>query len=315
MKRLTVALALCAALSACSEPPAEKTAVTLPETLEFPEGIALDSASDTIYNASASTGAVVATSVASGQSRTVVAPGVLSDGSAFPGLLGLQLDGSGRLWIAGGRTKTMAVVDTKTGSVLKTFTTDRANSLLNDAAITPEAVYFTDTLEPVMWRVPVTGDTIGELEAWIDFTGTPLAYQEGPNLNGIVPTPDGKTVIAVQMNTGKLFKIDTATKDIAEIDLGGESVPGGDGLVLDGQTLYVVRQPNAEIVTVTLADGLASGKVENRFTDPALLWPATAVKRNDSLLVVNSQFNTRGKDTTAKPFTVGIVPLSKLKAR
>ena len=49
------------------------------------------------------------------------------------------------------------------------------------------------------------------------------------------------TLVAVQTNKGLLFTIDPATGVAHTIALGGESVPNGDGILLDGKTLYVVQ--------------------------------------------------------------------------
>jgi Cu-Zn family superoxide dismutase len=153
---------------------------------------------------------------------------------------------------------------------------------------------------------------MGEPEAWLDFNGTALQYDKGPNLNGIAKTPNDETLLVVQMNKGLLFKIDVASKAITSIDLGGELLTGGDGLELDGQTLYVVRQPEAEIVTIQLAPGFASGKATMRFKHPALQWPATAVKVGRELIVVNSQFNKRTTNDVITPFSVIAIPLARL---
>ena len=51
----------------------------------------------------------------------------------------------------------------------------------------------------------------------------------------------------------------------------------------------------------------------HRFKDPALAWPATAVKAGDRLIVVNTQFNTRESKTQKTPFTLVHVPLSRLR--
>jgi hypothetical protein len=45
-----------------------------------------------------------------------------------------------------------------------------------------------------------------------------FALANGFNLNGIDATPNGKTLIAVQSNTGKLFRIDPGTGATRQID-------------------------------------------------------------------------------------------------
>ena len=81
------------------------------------------------------------------------------------------------------------------------------------------------------------------------------------NLNGIDATPDGKTLVVVQTVTGKLFRIDAATAETTEIDLGGATVVNGDGILLHGRTLYVVQNRLNQIAVVTLNAGLSSGVV------------------------------------------------------
>lgn len=83
---------------------------------------------------------------------------------------------------------------------------------------------------------------LGAAEA-IPLTGD-LQYQSGFNVNGIDATPDGKTLILVQSNTGKLFTADPETGMTHLIDLGGATVASGDGILLVGHTLYV--DPNEE---------------------------------------------------------------------
>jgi Cu-Zn family superoxide dismutase len=116
------------------------------------------------------------------------------------------------------------------------------------------------------------------------------------------------------MGKGLLFRIDVASKTVAPIDTAGADLTGADGLVLDGRTLYVVRQPAAEIATVALSEDLTKGTVTSRFKDAQLAWPATAAKVGDRLLVVNTQFNARTKKTETLPFTIVSVPLARLTA-
>ena len=249
--------------------------------------------------------------MASGLSRTVVPAGALvgSGSTVFPALLGMKLDNAGRLWLSGGRTGRMHVVDAKTGRVIKQFTTTGTGSLINDVAIAEGGAYFTDTLRPILWRVTFTSTAIGELELWLDFTGTALVHAQGANLNGITTTADGRSLIVGQMNKGLLFRIDLADRKVTPLDLAGETVTGVDGLWRDGTTLWVVRQPEAEIVTVRLSEKADRGTVVSRFKDPALLWPATCVKAGDRLLVVNTQFNKRSTGDPRLPFQVVGVPL------
>ena len=308
---LTVAMgALLLAGDALAQPLAT---YSLPAEVRFPEGVALDRATGALYTAGAEDGLVVRLDPATGRSTVVAPAGVALQTPVFPGALGMELDGAGRLWMALGRSGGMAVIDSRSGALIKRFAGGREGSLINDVTVTGQAAYFTDTFNPVLWRVPVQVGTIGELEPWIDFTGTALEWGPGANINGIAATPDGATLIVVQMAKGLLFTIDTASRKVTPIDLKGETVPGADGLVLDGATLYVVRQPAAEIVTLRLAPDMKSASVVSRFTDPALAWPATAAKSGSDLVVVNTQFNKRTTNDATTPFTLVRVPVARLQ--
>jgi sugar lactone lactonase YvrE len=300
-----------------STPPVEK--YELPASVTFPEGIAYDPAANAFYAASAVTGTLVRVNAKTKASEVVAAPGVLIPGGltqTFPAVLGMKLDSQKRLWIAGGLSAKFSIVDSRSGKVLRELDApDPAKSLLNDVALIGTTGYVTDTRVPTLWRVEAKGDKIGPLEPWLNFSDTPLQYSEGNNLNGITATPDGKTLIVVQMNKGLLYKIDVKTKTVTPIDTSGADLSGADGLVLDGSTLYVVRQTAVEIATVKLSKDLSQGTVVARFKDPALAWPATAAKVGDRLLVVNSQFNVRGDKKETLPFTVVAVPLSRLAGK
>jgi Cu-Zn family superoxide dismutase len=288
----------------------------LPAIVTFPEGVAYDAANDAAYTASALTGAVVRVHLKTQVVETVAPAGTLlpaGQAAPFPAVLGMKLDASQRLWIAGGSTGRMWILDTRTGRVLKQFQVPNPSaSLINDVALVGTAGYFTDTRTPTMWRVEARGDAIGDLEPWLNFAGTPLHYDSGANLNGIAVTPDHASLIVVQMGKGLLFRIDLATRAVTAIDTAGADLSGADGLVLDGHTLYVVRQTAVEIATVRLSDDYAKGTVTHRFKDPALAWPATAAKVGDALLVVNTQFNARADNSQTLPFTLVSVPLVRL---
>ena len=291
--------------------------IALPDAAAFPEGIAHDVARGAIYTASAETGAVVRVNLNSRAVSTVAAAGVLfpaGSNPAFPAALGMKLDAENRLWIAGGRTGKMFVLNTITGALIQQFEVPNpTGSLINDVAIAGSAAYFTDTRAATLWRIPFTNTSAGPLEAWRSFDGTALKYDPNANnLNGIAATADGKTLIVVQMAAGLLFKIDVASKAVTAIATRNADLSGADGLVLDGRTLYVVRQTAVEIARVDLAADLASGVVSARLKDPLLAWPATAIKVGDRLIVVNTQFNTRANNAAVRPFTLASVPVARL---
>jgi hypothetical protein len=109
------------------------------------------------------------------------------------------------------------------------------------------------------------------------------------NLNGIVAK--SALLLVAQSNTGKLFRVDPATGIATEIDLGGVALSSVDGLELQGETLYAVRNSNL-VTVVRLGSQLAAGTVLGDITDPGLDVPTTATVAAGRLWAVNARFGT-----------------------
>ena len=270
----------------------------------FPEGVAYNPASGKFYVGSTGDGTLFEGDVASGE-VTVFSEGG-SDGRTAA--IGMKVDGNGYLWVAGGNLGQMFVYNTADGSLVASYTTPEVEqTFINDVTITPDgAAYFTDSFRPILFKA--SGTEGGEAEAWLDFTGTVLEYGEGFNLNGIAATPDGQYLITVHSPTGNLYRIDVASQEVTLIDTGGAELTAGDGILLIGDTLYVSRNSFGQIVPVTLSADYSTGTAGTAIIDDSLIFPTTIAQADDSLLVVNSQFNNRG-GTPELPFTVSRIPL------
>ena len=112
------------------------------------------------------------------------------------------------------------------------------------------------------------------------------------NLNGIVATKNGKTLIAVQSFSKKLFLIDPSTGAAKTIDIGTYDLVNGDGLLLQGKTLYVVQNRANKIAVFKLSDGLTKGTLVQTITDPDFDVPTTIDSAGKRLYVVNARFGT-----------------------
>ena len=278
----------------------------LPGEQVFPEGVAYRSDTGDFYVGSTADGTVFRGNVEGGSKEAEVFLEPESDGRTTA--IGMEVDEEGRLFIAGGDTGRIFVYDTESADLVRRLDTpDAEATFLNDVAVTSDGdAYFTDSMRPVLFRVTSTSDGVGNAEPWLNFEGTPAEYEEGFNFNGIDVTEDGRYLVAVQSNTGELFRIDTESKEIDEIELGGETLANGDGLLIDGRTVYVVRNEQELIVPVKLSDEYISGEVGEPFTDPSFAFPTTIAKTDDRLLVVNSQFDKREGEPEL-PFTVSSV--------
>jgi len=258
----------------------------------YPEGIAYHPGTGDLFVGSFTTGAVYRGSVRPRSGPRTMDEFLPAGADGRTMAVGMQVDRHGRLWIAGGSTGTIWVYDAVTGRFLVSFYLGVANSFINDVAIRPQGdAYFTDSFQPWIYRIAADHTGALQYEPWLDLRGTAVAYTDGFNLNGIAASADGQSLIVVQSNTGRLFHIDVASKQVSPIDLKGERLDGGDGLVLDGTTLYVVRNQVNLVVTVALAPTMRSGRIVGSFSDPSLDFPTTAVKVGGRLVLPNSQLS------------------------
>jgi hypothetical protein len=228
----------------------------------------------------------------------------LAAGAPGRASLGIAYDaGRNRLWVAGGGpavagTADVRVYDASSGNLLATYQ-PQAVGLLNDVALTPDAVYVTDSFLQQLVVIPLPAD--GSLAPDSDTVTLPLTGDlvstSGFNLNGIV-SQDGVLVVA-QSSTGKLFRVNPATGITDQVDLGGVSLGSPDGLQLLGHTLYAVSNAENLVNVVSLGSHLASGVVLGQLTDPGLDFPATATVAAGRLWAVNLRFSTPPGPQTA----------------
>ena len=259
------------------------TTVPLPDGFA-PEGIAIGAA-PFAYFGSLIDGSIYRANLVTGRG------GIVSEGPGTPSV-GLKIDGRGRLFVAGGDAGDGRVVSASTGDVLASYTFTSAPTFVNDVVLTPEAAWFTDSFNPVLYKVPLGRG--GRLPAQDDVVTVPLtgdvAFQEGFNVNGISRTPDGSGLLVVQTNTGLLFRVDPATGVTRTVDLGGVTLPNGDGILLSGRTLYVVRNVDNEVAVVRLDRTGRHGSVVDRLTDPRFDVPTTVARFGGRLYLPNSRF-------------------------
>ncbi|TQM32391.1 SMP-30/gluconolactonase/LRE family protein [Nocardia bhagyanarayanae] len=267
--------------------PAFPVTIDLPAGFQ-PEGIAIGSL-PVAYFGSRADGSIYAASLVSGRGA------ILSPGPGTPSL-GLEVDDRGRLFVAGGTAGDARVIDTRTGALLAGYRlATPPDTFVNDVVLTPTGAWFTDSRAPVLYHLPVGDDGALPPPAAVlrrPLTGDIVQVPGAINANGIVRTPDGTGLIIVQSATGKLFRVDPATGATRQIDLGGEAVPNGDGLLLHGSTLVVVQNRLHTIAVVALDPASATGAVERRLTDPRFDVPTTVAAYGGRLYLPNARFTT-----------------------
>jgi sugar lactone lactonase YvrE len=263
-----------------------------------PEGIDIGNG-NTFFVGSIPTGAVYRGDLRTGEGS------VLVPGQTGRAAIGLDVDDRKRIFVAGGGTGRAWVYDARTGATLASYQLAAGPpTFVNDVVVTKDAAWFTESQGAVLYRVPIgPGGALG-LQADVetvpltgDFTLAP-----GFNVNGIDATPDGQTLVIVQSNLGRLYTVDTATGEADLVELAGGDVSMGDGVLLDGKTLYVVQNQFSQIAVIALGADLAAGTIVDLITSPSFDIPTTIDEFGQWLYAVNARFTTPPTPTT--PYSV-----------
>ncbi|MEY9931018.1 sugar lactone lactonase YvrE [Catenulispora sp. GP43] len=226
---------------------------------------------------------------------------------------GIKIAGD-RLLVAGAFTGRFFVY-TKTGKLVASYTVPDTGekTLVNDEAVAPNGdVYITDSLRAVVYRVPAA-------EVHARATGIHRALQVAYHLpdyvagtsngNGIVATPDGKSLIIGYWYSGALYRLTLATGEVRKID--APPLASADGMVLHGDTLYIARSVNNDVATLRLSQHDSRGTLVSERTYPGADTTTGIAVAGDRLLVTNSQMDTYlyGAPLTSPVFTVENLPL------
>jgi sugar lactone lactonase YvrE len=249
----------------------------------LPEGITIGRA-PVAYLGSRADGDIYAADLETGKGR------VISEGPGSPSV-GLKVDRRGLLYVAGGPAGTARVVNVRTGAS-KPYTLTTKPSFINDVVLTRRAAWFTNSQQPELYRLsretrkvttlPLSGD-------WVQ--------PEGFGANGIAQTPDGRTLLVIQSSTGLLFRVNPYTGRATQVDLGGASLTNGDGLLLEGRTLYVVRNRDNQVAVVRLDRRATAGRVVDTLSSEDFDVPTTVAAYQGSLYLPNARFGNPSPGT------------------
>lgn len=254
-----------------------------------PEGIVTGRGLD-FFVGSVADGSIYRGDLLTGEGEVFVPP--TSDRVA----IGLSYDRrSNNLFVAGGETGKAFVYDAGTGETVAVYALTDPGTFVNDVVVRLEAAYFTDSFRPFFYRVPLGSagqlpdqSAVEEIQLSGDFE-----FLEGEfNANGIDAPPSGEYLVIVNSTSGLLYKVDPASGSAEQIDLGGETLTNGDGILLDGRTLYVVRNQNNLIAVVKLESEATQGEVVREITDPQFDVPTTIAEFGSFLYAVNARFGT-----------------------
>jgi len=272
----------------------------------FAEGFAIGKGS-TAYNGSP-LGSIYKVDLRSGQGEVLV-PVQNPDVETACVILGMRVDPrTNYLFAAGCFNGNAFVYDADTGAQIMEYQLNNSGEfgVVNDLTITKDAVYFTDSFRPVLYRLPLSRNgaipldpgAATELPLPAEFLNTDPFCCAG---NGIVSTPDGKTLIIGHSNLARLYRFDVATGDVVQIPVDGPLSGFLDGIAMQGKTVYIMTPYDFPgppvsidgIQVVDLGKDYLSGTLVETITDPDNLdGVASGAIFGSSLYVNNARYAT-----------------------
>jgi sugar lactone lactonase YvrE len=233
------------------------------------------------------------------------------DAPAGRNALGIRVDlEHGLLFVAGGFTGQGYVYDLQTGADIAQYQFGTPpNSIVNDVIVAGGAAWFTDSVTPHLYRIPISDDGSVGSATTLTLTGPAAEVTPGFNLNGIAATPDGSTLIVAHSNNATIYTVNPTTgasAAIAGADGPNVALPNVDGILFEAGRVWAVQNLSNQVTELRLSPDLSSATVENVTTKqdvPAFEVPTTVARVGSRLAVVNAKFDT-GFPPTATTFEV-----------
>ena len=216
--------------------------------------------------------------------------------------LGMRVDPrSNYLFVAGCIQGNFMVFDAETGAEIMNYQlAPEFSTVINDLVITTDAVFVTDFGQPYLYRLPLSAN--GRLPAATAVTAIPLSgdiVSDDPSCckgNGIVATPDGKTLIVGNSNNAQIYRVDPATGRTDRIVVDTPLVGFIDGIILHQGKLYILT-PDGEgvpqqdwVQVVALDKEMLKGTLVGIITDPDMDGVASGAMFGNSLYVNNGRY-------------------------
>jgi len=190
------------------------------------------------------------------------------------------------------------VYDASSGDVITEITFGDGITI-NDCLVTRTGVYCTDSFNPDLYKVVLEGG--GRLPSTPVVEVIPMpgfGMVPGFNANGLVGDFDGRQLVIVNATSGVLTLVDTESGEASPLQIQGaeELFPNGDGLYLDGRTLYIIQNFQNKIAVVQLSGDLTGGSFVRNIPDGGvnpLDIPTSIIGFGNSLFVLNTNFLER----------------------
>jgi hypothetical protein len=175
----------------------------------------------------------------------------------------------------------------------------------NDVLVTDRAVYCTDSLSTTLYKIPLENDgkVFSSNFEKIEMTGFEMDPNDF-NANGLVGDFDGKQLVIVNIATGVLYLVDTETGAASPVAIQGDEqlFPDGDGLYMDGRTLYIMQNFSQKIAVVELSEDLTQGTFVKNLVSNDFSIPTTIIGYGSCIYAINThflEFIAEGADPTS----------------
>lgn len=218
--------------------------------------------------------------------------------------LGMKVDvRDGLLFVAGGPTGQAYVYDVRTGRdvAIRQLADPVAGTFVNDVVVTGGIAWFTDSVNPRLYRVPIGADGSIGAPAILDLSGPAARISGAFNLNGIAATADGSTLIVSHTSDSTLYTVDPVTGESAAI--AGADLPFVDGILFEAGRLWAVQNSANQVTALRLSPDLRAASVEGVITSDRFETPTAVGRHGSTLAIVNAKFDT-GFPPTATSFEV-----------
>jgi len=156
----------------------------------------------------------------------------------------------------------VTVYDASSGGIITEILFGDGTSV-NDCLVTSTGVYCTDSFNPYLYKVVLENG--GRLPSTPVVEVIPMPGFEmvdGFNANGLAGDFDGRQLVIVNITSGVLYRVDTASGEASPLEIEGAEplFPDGDGLYLDDRTLYIMQNFSDKIAVVQLSEDLSGGE-------------------------------------------------------
>lgn len=199
--------------------------------------------------------------------------------------------GTGSHWDQG-----VIVYDASSGDLV-TEITFGDGILINDCLVTRTGLYCTDSINPDLYKVVLENGGRIPSPPVVEVIHMPDFEMVGViNANGLVGDFNGKRLVIVNTSTGVLYAVDTESGEVSPLQIQGaeQLFPNGDGLYLEGRTLYILQNFSNKVAVVQLSGDVTGGSFIKNIpgedaTNPLNI-ATTIMGFGNSLYAINTHF-------------------------